>query len=118
MTELTKDQLEMIALNSYDDFSRYAAQKILDLYDQLAEKNAAIKLHDEAVGSYEHNRKLYQKENYELRKALEEVGNNIEDALSIGEARYHDLLMSPWEDLREARVKIEAALKGTGEGNE
>lgn len=41
-TEPTKDKLEMIALKSYDDFSRYAAQKILDLYGLLAEKDVAI----------------------------------------------------------------------------
>jgi len=33
--EPTRDEIHAVALRSYDDFSKYAAQKILDLYQQL-----------------------------------------------------------------------------------
>lgn len=33
--EPTRDEVQAIALRSYDDFSKHAAQKILDLYQQL-----------------------------------------------------------------------------------
>lgn len=37
--EPKKDEIEAVALRSYDNFSKYSAQKILDLQQQLTEKD-------------------------------------------------------------------------------
>lgn len=40
MNEPKIDDLKIIAFNSYDDFSKYSAKKILDLYEELDSQKA------------------------------------------------------------------------------
>jgi hypothetical protein len=41
-TEPSKDDLKLIAFNSYDDFSKFSAKKILELYEQIDSLQARL----------------------------------------------------------------------------
>ncbi|MCM3704032.1 hypothetical protein [Paenibacillus macerans] len=138
MKEITETELaELRADAEYKQKYSQIARTTLKLLQQLTEKDATIKKLEQKlrikteeieikngnmkvlVGQITDETAISAKaivERDRLRKALEEAGNVMDDALAIGEAKCKDFdeALSPWCDLIAGIEAIDAAL---GEGD-
>ncbi|WP_339246827.1 hypothetical protein NST58_06505 [Paenibacillus sp. FSL R10-2796] len=134
--EIKEDAAHEISEGYGHDISDITYEEVLGLLAALKESQQRIGKLELYVKSLEFNREDTQKRaNEKLRErdtklaeaqqtiarqqeALESARNTMEDALSVGEARYKDFdtRLCPWADLSDGVENIEAAL-GNKEGS-
>jgi len=84
LSEKELQDMRMIAFNSYDDFSKYAAAKILQMYDHIEGLKIALQTHQ----SYDKTVGEYHDENVRLREALEQIVTEPTTKYRLGDHHY------------------------------